>query len=98
MRGPKSAPARSKGLSQSILTDSATWRWGGGFSDLAIAAVKAQPVADQRTHARPEERTGAVEGAVPIDLDGFGNLALGRAFFEPDEERGQPENPDRKST
>ena len=59
-----------------------------------IAAVEAQPVADQRTHARTEERADAVERAVPFDLDGFGDLALRRMLFHPHEERGQAEDPD----
>ena len=50
-------------------------------------------MADQRTHARSEERAHAIEGAVPFDLDRFGDLALRRALFEPHEKRGQAEDP-----
>ena len=59
----------------------------------AVAAIEAQPVADQRTHARSEERAHAIERAVPFDLHGLGDLALRRALFEPDEKRRQAEDP-----
>ena len=50
-------------------------------------------MADQRAHARSEKRAHAIEGAVPFDLDGFGDLALRRTLFEPHEQRGQAEDP-----